>query len=99
MQKQYEWWQAIIIGASGGLTIFLVGLIKEQILIWRDKRRVYNFLFTDRNSVWKFRNTWTIASNVNLTEERVRFICSIHKKIKRSAEEDEVWQLREQISN
>lgn len=95
MKEGYEWWQAVIVGAAGGLTIFFVGLLKEQILIWRDKGRVYKFLLNDKGSVWKFRNTWTIASNVNLTEERVRFICSIHKKIKRSIEEDEVWGLRD----
>lgn len=95
MKGQYEWWQAVIIGAAGGLTIFFVGLLKEQILILRDKKRVYQFLLNDKGSIWKFRNTWTIASNVNLTDERVRFICSIHKKIKRSTEEDEVWGLRD----
>jgi len=42
----------------------------------------------------EFRNTYRIASEVNLTEDRVRYICSNSKEIKRNEKKDEVWSLR-----
>jgi hypothetical protein len=96
--SNFTWWQSVIIGSSGGLTIWFVNFLREQYLIERDKRKIYNFLVSDlreKGSVWKFRNTWAIASNVNLPEDRVRYISSLHKKIKRSEEEGEVWKLAE----
>ncbi|OJW83630.1 MAG: hypothetical protein BGO69_04855 [Bacteroidetes bacterium 46-16] len=50
-----------------------------------DKRRNYNWLKKEKEDEGNdlgFHNTWAIASNVNLTEDRVRYISSIHPKIK-----------------
>lgn len=44
----------------------------------------------------KFRSTRAIASWNNLTEDRVQYICSIHKKIYLStSEKEDLWSLYE----
>lgn len=87
----------IIIGAVGGfvagIAVWVAGIFKEEWLKRRDKRRILKFLQAEKKDGFQFRNTWAIASNTNLPEDRVRFICSIEKKIKRNELEREMWQL------
>lgn len=84
-------------GALAGITTLLFQWIKNGIYISRDKKRVYKWLnevhMKDKN--YEYRSTRTIASWTNLTEDRVRYICSIHKKIHLSVgEKEDSWKLK-----
>jgi hypothetical protein len=86
------WWQSLIIGVSGGLSVWLVGILREEYFKWRDKKRVLAFMKKNSTNVL-FRTTHAIASHVNLTEDRVIYICSVHPGITRNEKEIEVWRL------
>jgi hypothetical protein len=89
----------IITGAVGGacasLLVITVVAIKNEILKACHKDRVFDFIRTrlrERNEKWC--STRTIASHTDLTMDRVRYICSIHKKIKLSTgDQDDMWGL------
>jgi len=70
-------------GAVAGLALYLVQQAHEVIKDCRDSSRVYKWLSTQGwgPGVGDFRSTRTIASYTNLTEDRVRYICSKHPKI------------------
>lgn len=79
----------IITGAVGGacasLIVIIAVAIKNEWLKACHKDRVYDFLrkrLDERQEKWC--STRTIASYTDLTMDRVRYICSIHKKIKLS---------------
>ncbi len=98
-------WDGIVIGGAGGaiagLTISFVGYISRKVKEGNDKRRIYNWLKdnTSDNPGSQFRSTRTIASWNNLTEDRVRYICSIHNKIFLSTgETEDMWSLYEKRS-
>jgi hypothetical protein len=96
-------WEGIIIGGAGGavagLTILLVQYMYMKALECVHKRRVYNWLKAHISAAEggkRFRSTKTIASWNNLTEDRVRYICSIHEKIYLSTgEQEDRWSLHE----
>ncbi len=89
--------EGILIGGAGGaiagLAIWLIQLSRERVTVKKDKNRVYNYLCnetkdyrgsgfvydpaTDQRCV----STKNIASHTNLTQDRVRYICSIHEEI------------------
>lgn len=79
--------EGIIIGAFGGVgagvCIWLLNLWREKRIEQRDEERVYKWLSNNaaHSSESKFRSTRTIASHTNLTEDRVRYICSIDEEI------------------
>jgi len=89
----------IVVGAAGGATAgFLLGILHlcaKKYTEWREKERVYSWL---ENNVdkdkFRFRSTRAIASYNNLPEDRVRYLCSYHKKIRRSTGEEETWTIR-----
>ncbi len=79
-------WGGIIIGGSGGaiagLTVSFVRYGYRKFLETAHKRRIYSWLKDNTSEEGdQFRSTRAIASWNNLTEDRVRYICSIHKKI------------------
>ena len=94
----------ITIGAVGGilagLTIWIVKLIKEKIMKEWDKRTVYNWLYqrtkkgkgltigVEVKNDPRWVSTSEIACYTNLTVKRVRYICSIHEKIRPSIQKD-----------
>ncbi len=95
-------WDGIIIGAAGGaiagLTVSFVHYVHTRICEWLHKKRLYNWLKdnTSDEEGKQFRSTRAIASWNNLTEDRVRYICSIHKKIFLSTgETEDLWSLYE----
>ncbi len=95
-QNQPEWWQSIFIGASGGLAIWVADILREGYLRLRDEKRILKFL-KDKNTIskeWAYASTQRIASFVNLTEDRVRFICYTSKKIDKVERPDECWSAR-----
>lgn len=95
-------WDGIIIGGAGGaiagLTVALIGgahRMRQEII---HKNRIYGWLekHTSDEKGNQFRSTRAIASWNNLTEDRVRYICSIHNKIFLSTgEKDDRWGLNE----
>jgi len=99
--------EGIIIGGAGGaiagFTILLIQWLREIISIEYNKKKIYKWL-KERSIMEpekKFRKTRTIASWTNLTEDRVRYICSIHKNIYLSVGVNEdLWSVfdREQTS-
>lgn len=95
----------IVIGGAGGaiagLMVSFVSYISKEVREGNDKQRIYNWL-KDRTSDEKgsrFSSTRTIASWNNLTEDRVRYICSIHDRIFLSTgEKEDMWSLYEKSS-
>jgi hypothetical protein len=88
----------ILIGLSGGLFaglgIWLLDFFKEKYLFCRDEKRILKFFKDHENDDYEFRKTFRIASEVNLTENRVIYICSNSEKIKRNEKKEETWELR-----
>ncbi len=95
-------WNGIVIGGAGGaiagLTVSLVRYIHTKTVERIHKRRIYNWLNknTSNENGNEYRSTRAIASWNNLTEDRVRYICSIHKKIYLSTgPKEDLWSLYE----
>lgn len=86
-------------GAAGGAVAALVVLAVQGIsAAWkthRDAQRIYDWLQenSDRQEE-PFRSTRAIASHNNLTEDRVRFVCSHDPRIKLSTGKDDgMWSI------
>ena len=99
-------WDGIIIGAVGGalagVALWCIQSIKIKYVEFIHKRRVYNWLYkeTKHKDSKKWRTTRAIASYNYLTEDRVRYICSIHEKIVLSTgEKEDLWGLKEFVRN
>lgn len=93
----------IIIGAFGGafagFIVWGIQALKEYYFKMIHKKEVYKWLKENisDNDGERFRSTRTIASFCNLTEDRVRYICSFHKEIHLSTGvEEDRWNLSEQ---
>lgn len=84
-------------GAIAGLTVWLAQLLQNTILKERDKRRAYEWLQknTADNAGERFRTTRVIASWTNMTEDRVRYICSVHPSIFLCTDGEDQWGLFE----
>ena len=90
----------IVIGGAGGaiagLTVWITQLAQTKLLERRDKKWVHKWLFenTSDKAGEQFRSTRAIASWTNLTEDRVRYICSIHPAIFLSTgDKEDMWGL------
>ena len=88
----------IIIGAVGGacagVSVWAIQLWYTKRLENRDEQRVYNWLHknTADKDGKRYRSTRAIASHNNLTQDRVRYICSIHTGIELSlGDEEDLW--------
>lgn len=93
-----EFWKSILIGLLGGLFagvgLWLLDWIREQWLFWRDQKRIVDFMEREKGKDYDWRSTQVLASNNNLTLERVYYVCSYSKKIKRNELDNEVWELK-----
>jgi len=92
----------IVIGGAGGfiagITVWMVQYIHSKWTEHRHKKRVYEWLRnnTSDSDGNRYRSTRAIASWNNLVEDRVRYVCSIHKKIYLSTgKEEDRWSLYE----
>ena len=93
--------EGIAIGAAGGalagLTVWVVGYLHMKAVECLHKQRVYSWLkdnIHDEDGK-HFRTTRAIASWTNLTEDRVRYICSVDTRISWSTGPNENrWTLR-----
>lgn len=92
-------------GAIAGLTIWLVQYAHDKVVRKIESDRVYKWLkenTTKENTTEEpgeqFRSTRAIASWNNLTEDRVRHICSIDERIFLSTgEEEDMWGIYERV--
>lgn len=85
-------------GAFAGITVWAVQLVHAKCSERRDKARVYRWLRanTSDEDGNRYRSTRAIASWNNLTEDRVRYICSLHGRIYLSTGlQEDRWSLYE----
>ena len=96
----------IIIGAAGGsiagVTVWVVKYIHDKVTQKIESERVYKWLkhntVSDPAEGDQFKSTRTIASWNNLTEDRVRYVCSIDKKIFLSTgDKENMWGIYERV--
>ncbi len=94
----------IIVGGVGGtiaaLTVSAIVGVRIWILRWLDKRRVYQWMQARTSDVVgeRYRSTRAIASWNNLTEDRVRYICSVHPKIYLSTgKKEDMWSIYDHV--
>jgi len=94
----------IVIGGAGGaiagLTVWLVQFVHDKVAQKLDSNRVFIWLRenTTNEPGSQFRSSRTIASWNNLTQERVRYICSIDKRIFLSTgEKEDMWGIYEHV--
>ena len=83
-------------GTAAGLALWLIERLNQYEIAWREKRRIFSWL--DRTTTppgeEPWRSTRSIASYTNLTEDRVRYLCSFHPKIVQSTGNNEVWGIK-----
>jgi hypothetical protein len=99
--------EGVIIGGTGGfiagISIWLIELIRKNILTNYHKRKVFEYL--NQNTGMGNDNNWLttrrLASFNNLTEDRIRYICSIHDKIVLDTSEEnrdkEFWGVKSRV--
>ena len=82
-------------GAVAGLTVWLVQFAHEKVNELIESRRIYKWLKKNTTDVAgdQFRSCRVIASWNNLTQDRVRVICSSDKRIFLciNEQEDNMW--------
>ena len=101
-------WEGIAVGGAGGfiagLAIWFSQWLREKVTEREHKKRVYNWLYK-RTEKYKgltvgspddprWRSTIEIACYTNLTPDKVRYTCSVHKKIRPKLEKD-LWKPEE----
>lgn len=98
MGNEFQIVEGVIVGTAGGgaagLIILFVQYVKIKCVERCHKERVYEWLLknTADEDKKRFKTTRSIASWNNLTEDRVRYICSIDERIYLSTgEKEDVW--------
>ncbi len=90
-----------IAGIVAGLTVMFVKYKHDQLEEENHKSRIYQWLktHTGEGTGYKFRSTRAIASYNNLSEDRVRYICSIDDRVLLStaSQAEELWGLHEHV--
>jgi len=94
----------IVIGGAGGaiagLTVWLVQYVHDKATQKFESNRVFKWLEenTTNEPGEQFRSSRAIASWNNLTQERVRHICSVDKRIFLSTgEKEDMWGIYEHV--
>ncbi len=94
----------IVIGGAGGaiagITVWLTQYLHEKVAHKLESNRVYKWLKenTTNEPGEQFRSSRAIASWNNLTQERVRYICSADKRIFLSTgEKEDMWGIYEHV--
>lgn len=84
--------EQIFSGVAGGVLVLLAQWVAGHFADYRDRQKVYRWLDRYGWADKEFRSTRVIASHTNLTQERVRYICSIDDRIYLSrGEKDDMW--------
>ena len=93
-------WDGIIIGRAGGaiagITVYVIQFAHQNIVDRRDTKRILAWLMKNSPSdeARKYRSTRAIASYNNLTEDRVRYLCSHSEEIHLSTgEKEDLWSI------
>jgi hypothetical protein len=83
-------------GAAAGLVLWLIDRLNKYEIEFKEKRRVRKWLgeVTSAPDASHWRSTRAIASHTDLTEDRVRYLCSVHPEIVLSSGESEVWGIK-----
>lgn len=83
-------------GAAAGLALYGMQALFGWIGIRRDACRVHKWLVSEsQEGKATYRSTRAIASHNNLTEDRVRFVCSYDERIHLSVgDEPDKWSLQ-----
>lgn len=87
-------------GAAAGLALYIVQIGHAAYKEWRDSKKVYEWMVEQAGPAhgWDFRSTRTISSYTNLTEDRVRGLCSNHPKIFLSTgKQEDLWTIDEDL--
>ncbi len=92
--EQHTLSDQIIIGiVSGVIVVVLLGIWKV-IHDQKDTDKIITFLNNSEATTDNtFRSNHAISSDTNLSEDRVRKLCSKSRKIKRNTKEKESWRL------
>jgi len=86
--------EGIVIGVSAGVAIQIINFVSKYINFYQEEKIIVDFLKESiKSSKYTFRSIIIICNAVNLPEERVRYICSRSKKIRRNEKEKESWTL------
>lgn len=81
-------------GAVAGLVIMAIQGMRNACLDRCHANRIYSWLKENTDEKKPFRSTRAIASHNNVTEDRVRYICSIDPRIKLSTgKEEDMWSI------
>lgn len=89
---------------KNGIVQSVLGALIVVFILWlisvfrsrSDENKILEFLRKSlKETPHKFRTTHAISSDTNLSEERIRKICSKSKTIKRNTNEKESWKLLE----
>ena len=85
----------IIIGIISGVTVALLIWLIKTINSKIDTHKIIIFLQKSKATTkHTFRSNHAISSATNLSEERVRTLCSKSTQIKRNEKQKESWQLQ-----
>lgn len=99
-------WDGIVIGGAGGaiagITVWLVQFVHDKVTQHIDSNNIYKWLkdhtTPEPDEGDQFKSTRTIASWNNLTEDRVRYICSLDKRIFLSTGKNEdMWGIYDRV--
>jgi hypothetical protein len=94
----------IVIGGAGGaiagLTVWFVQFIHDKVAQKLEGDLIYKWLHqnTSNTAGEQFRSSRAIASWTNLTQDRIRHICSVDKRIFLSTgEKEDMWGIYEHV--
>ena len=94
------WVEGAVVGGAGGalagIILWFLAYAREKVLNLVHMNRVHKWFrqYTVDEKGKRFRSTRTIASYNNLTQDRVRFVCSLDKRVVLSTgQKEDVWGL------
>jgi len=92
--ESHNFGDQIILGIASGLGVAILLGTWKFINDKRDTNRIIDFLKNSEAATeQRFKSSHAISSDTNLSEERVRKLCSKTGRIKRNTREKESWRL------
>ena len=92
--------QGIIVGgvggAAAGIAVYAIQWLHNKVIDTIDSRKIHRWLVSNTSDEpgKRFKSTRTIASWNNLSQDRVRNLCSLDKRIHLSTgEKEDVWSI------
>lgn len=86
----------VFTGATASFIFWYFTYLREAYIKKSEQSKIYQWLI-DNNKEFKWYNTRTIASYNNLTEDRVRYLCSYDERVVRSSGKKEVWGIKADV--